>query len=109
MTKFSAPHVCRGGLKPDRFFFIVSSYRYNKFFRLPSYPPHSQLPEIVNSLSPQGQLPLGIALLSRSTAIAQTLVKNGKADLNAYDGEVICSIHKLGAASDCDEFRMRAA
>lgn len=42
----------------------------------------------MNSLSPQGQLPLGIALISQSTAIAQTLVQNGQADLNAYDGEV---------------------
>lgn len=42
----------------------------------------------MNSLSPQGQLPLGLALISRSTAIAQTLVQNGKADVNAYDAEV---------------------
>lgn len=47
-----------------------------------------QLSEIVNSLSPQGQLPLGIALMSRSTAIAQTLFQNGKADVNAYDADV---------------------
>lgn len=47
-----------------------------------------QLPEIVNSVSPQGQLPLGIALMGRSTTIAQTLVQNGKADVNAYNTEV---------------------
>ncbi|XP_037922390.1 rabankyrin-5 [Hermetia illucens] len=45
------------------------------------------LSEIVNSVSPQGQLPLGMALLSRSTGIAQTLVQNGAADVNAYDAE----------------------
>lgn len=44
--------------------------------------------EIVNSLSPQGQLPLGLALLGRSTQIAQTLVQTGKADVNAYNGDV---------------------
>lgn len=48
----------------------------------------SQLSEIVNSVSPQGQLPLGIALMGRSTAIAQTLVQNGKADVNAYNTDV---------------------
>lgn len=48
-----------------------------------------QLSEVVNSLSPQGQLPLGIALMSRNTSIAHTLVQNGKADVNAYNGEVI--------------------
>lgn len=47
-----------------------------------------QLSEIVNSVSPQGQLPLGIALMGRSTNIAQTLVQTGKADLNAYNAEV---------------------
>lgn len=49
---------------------------------------HLQLSEIVNSVSPQGQLPLGIALMGRSTAIAQTLVQTGKADVNAYNAEV---------------------
>lgn len=44
--------------------------------------------EIVNSLSKQGQLPLGLALQGRSTPIAQTLIKTGKADVNAYNGEV---------------------
>lgn len=43
---------------------------------------------MVNSLSPQGQLPLGIALMSRSSSIAETLVQNGKADVNAYNGDV---------------------
>lgn len=47
----------------------------------------------MNSLSPQGQLPLGIALMSRSAAIAQTLVQNGKADVNAYNGEVNYRFH----------------
>lgn len=42
----------------------------------------------MNSVSPQGQLPLGIALMGRSIAIAQTLVQNGKADVNAYNTEV---------------------
>lgn len=46
-----------------------------------------QLSEIVNSLSPQGQLPLQLALIGRSSAIAQTLVQTGGADINAYDGE----------------------
>ena len=43
---------------------------------------------MVNSLSPQGQLPLQLALLGRSTAIAQTLVQNGSANVNAYDANV---------------------
>uniref|UniRef100_A0A6B2EBK2 Ankyrin n=1 Tax=Phlebotomus kandelakii TaxID=1109342 RepID=A0A6B2EBK2_9DIPT len=43
------------------------------------------LSEVVNSLSPQGQLPLGLALMGRSTAIAQTLIQNGKADVNAFN------------------------
>lgn len=47
-----------------------------------------QLSEVVNSVSPQGQLPLGIALMGRSTGIAQTLVQTGKADVNAYNAEV---------------------
>lgn len=47
-----------------------------------------QLSEVANSLSPQGQLPLGIALMSRSSSIAQTLVQNGKANVNAYNGDV---------------------
>lgn len=45
-------------------------------------------PEIVNSLSAQGQLPLGLALLGRSAQIAHTLVQTGKADVNAYNGDV---------------------
>lgn len=44
--------------------------------------------QVVNSLSPQGQLPLGIALMSRSSSIAQTLLQSGKADVNAYNGDV---------------------
>lgn len=47
-----------------------------------------QLYEVVNGLSEQGQLPLGIALMSRSTSIANTLIQNGKANVNAYNGEV---------------------
>ncbi|GAB0091613.1 rabankyrin-5 [Sergentomyia squamirostris] len=45
------------------------------------------LSEVVNSLSPQGKLPLGIALMGRSSAIAQTLIENGKANVNAYDAD----------------------
>ncbi|XP_059617534.1 rabankyrin-5 [Phlebotomus argentipes] len=45
------------------------------------------LSEVVNSLSPQGQLPLGLALMGRSTAIAQTLIQNGKADVNAFNSD----------------------
>lgn len=45
-------------------------------------------PEIVNSLSAQGQLPLGLALLGRNAQIALTLVNTGKADVNAYNGDV---------------------
>lgn len=39
--------------------------------------------DIVNSLSPQGHLPLGLALIEQHTAIANTLVQNGGADVNA--------------------------
>uniref|UniRef100_A0A1B0CGM8 Putative ankyrin n=1 Tax=Lutzomyia longipalpis TaxID=7200 RepID=A0A1B0CGM8_LUTLO len=45
------------------------------------------LSEVVNSLSPQGQLPLGLALMGRSSAIAQTLIQNGKADVNAVNAD----------------------
>ncbi|XP_055542467.1 rabankyrin-5 isoform X2 [Wyeomyia smithii] len=45
------------------------------------------LTEIVNSLSPQGQLPLGLALMGRSTAIAQTLLETGGADINAFTSD----------------------
>uniref|UniRef100_A0A182Y4P8 FYVE-type domain-containing protein n=1 Tax=Anopheles stephensi TaxID=30069 RepID=A0A182Y4P8_ANOST len=48
---------------------------------------NGSLQEIVNSLSPQGQLPLGLALMGRSTAIAQTLLETGGADINAYTTE----------------------
>lgn len=54
-----------------------------------------QLSEVVDCLSPQGQLPLGMALLNRSTSIAQTLVQNGKADVNAYNGEVSAKLHSF--------------
>ena len=47
-----------------------------------------QLSEIVNSLSPQGQLPLGLALMGRSTGIAQTLLETGRADINAFTSDV---------------------
>lgn len=43
--------------------------------------------DIVNSLSPQGHLPLGLALIEQHTAIANTLVQNGGADANARNGE----------------------
>lgn len=47
-----------------------------------------QLSEVVNGLSEQGQLPLGLALMGRSTAIAQTLVDSGSANINAYNADV---------------------
>lgn len=47
-----------------------------------------QTPEVVNSLSSQGQLPLGLALIGRSKTIADTLVENGRANVNAVNGEV---------------------
>lgn len=47
-----------------------------------------QLSEIVNSLSPQGHLPLGLALTSRSAAIANTLVQNGGANINSVNADV---------------------
>lgn len=43
---------------------------------------------MVNSLSTQGQLPLGLALIGGSKTIADTLVDNGKAKVNAVNGEV---------------------
>ncbi|XP_023035868.1 rabankyrin-5 [Drosophila willistoni] len=45
------------------------------------------LPELVNSLSEHGQLPLQMALAAKNLQIAQTLVKNGSANLNAYDAD----------------------
>lgn len=42
---------------------------------------------MVNSLSPQGQLPLGMALIEQHTAIAITLVQNGGADINGRNSE----------------------
>lgn len=47
-----------------------------------------QLSEVVNSLSEHGQLPLQLALYSKNLTISQTLVKNGCANVNAYDGNV---------------------
>lgn len=47
-----------------------------------------KLPELVNAVSEQGHLPLQMALIAQNAAIAQTLVKNGSADINAYDAEV---------------------
>lgn len=47
----------------------------------------SRLQDIVNSLSPQGHLPLGLALIEQHTAIANTLVQNGGADVNARNSE----------------------
>ncbi|XP_058978821.1 rabankyrin-5 [Musca domestica] len=46
-----------------------------------------KLTEIVNSIAEQGHLPLQMALMSKSLPIAQTLVKNGAANINAYDAE----------------------
>lgn len=43
--------------------------------------------DIVNSLSPQGHLPLGLALIEQHAAIASTLVQNGGADVNARNSE----------------------
>ncbi|XP_062122617.1 rabankyrin-5 [Drosophila sulfurigaster albostrigata] len=43
------------------------------------------LPKLVNSLSENGQLPLQMALSLKNIQIAQTLVKNGCANVNAYD------------------------
>ncbi|XP_061389135.1 rabankyrin-5 [Musca vetustissima] len=45
------------------------------------------LTELVNSLGEQGYLPLQMALMRKSLPIAQTLVKNGAANINAYDAE----------------------
>ncbi|EDW37972.1 GL12350 [Drosophila persimilis] len=42
---------------------------------------------LVNSLSEQGQLPLQMALSAKNSQIAQTLVKNGRANVNAYDAK----------------------
>lgn len=47
-----------------------------------------QLSEVVNSLSEHGQLPLQLALYSKNLQISQTLVKNGCANVNAYDANV---------------------
>lgn len=47
----------------------------------------NSLPELVNSLSEHGQLPLQMALSAKSVQIAQTLVNNGSANVNAYDAK----------------------
>lgn len=41
----------------------------------------------MNSISPEGHLPLGLALMLKSLTIGQTLVQNGKADVNAHNAE----------------------
>ncbi|XP_011188184.2 rabankyrin-5 isoform X1 [Zeugodacus cucurbitae] len=62
----------------------------------------SKLPEICNSLSDQGQLPLQLALTAKSISIAQTLVKNGSADINAYDAEGFSLL--MRSIKNVDEF-----
>lgn len=47
-----------------------------------------QIAEFSNCISDQGYLPLQLALTSKNLAIAETLVKNGFANINAYDAEV---------------------
>ncbi|XP_055377542.1 rabankyrin-5 [Condylostylus longicornis] len=47
----------------------------------------SSLNEVVNSISPQGQLPLQLALLRKNETIAKNLVENGSANINAYTAE----------------------
>ncbi|EDV98551.1 GH22346 [Drosophila grimshawi] len=49
--------------------------------------PQLKLPELVNSLSEHGQLPLQMALSAKNIQIAKTLVNNGSADVNAYDAK----------------------
>lgn len=71
-----------------RWFFEMFRTFFNQIISFLIFVSFLQLSEVVNSLSPQGQLPLGIALMSRSSSIAQTLVQNGKADVNAYNGDV---------------------
>ncbi|XP_064544438.1 rabankyrin-5 isoform X1 [Drosophila montana] len=48
---------------------------------------NTMLPELVNSLSEHGQLPLQMALSAKSNQIAHTLVNNASANVNAYDAE----------------------
>ncbi|XP_055853313.1 rabankyrin-5 [Episyrphus balteatus] len=60
------------------------------------------LPELVNSLSLQGQLPLQMSLLARNLAISEQLVKNGGANINAYDAEG--STLLIDAIKRADEF-----
>ncbi|XP_017848794.1 rabankyrin-5 [Drosophila busckii] len=47
----------------------------------------TMLPDLVDSLSECGHLPLQIALSAKHIQIAQTLVKNGCANINAYDAD----------------------
>ncbi|XP_070143494.1 rabankyrin-5 isoform X3 [Drosophila kikkawai] len=47
----------------------------------------SGLPELVNSFSENGLLPLQMALAAKNVRIAQTLVKHGLANINAMDIE----------------------
>ncbi|KAI9579988.1 rabankyrin-5 [Glossina fuscipes] len=47
----------------------------------------AKLPELVNAVSDQGVLPLQMALVARNVPIAQTLVTNGHANVNAYDAQ----------------------
>ncbi|XP_030370136.1 rabankyrin-5 isoform X2 [Scaptodrosophila lebanonensis] len=60
------------------------------------------LPELVNVLSEDGQLPLQMALCAKNLAIAQTLIKNGNADVNAYDAKG--STLLIDAVTRSDEF-----
>lgn len=62
--------------------FLIKKITITRLFTL------FQTPEVVNSLSSQGQLPLGLALNGGSKAIADTLVDIGHADINAINGEV---------------------
>ncbi|XP_034475641.1 rabankyrin-5 [Drosophila innubila] len=60
------------------------------------------LPELVNSLSENGQLPLQMALSAKNIPIAQTLVKNGSANLNAYDANGLTLL--MDAVKRADHF-----
>ncbi|KAH8359865.1 hypothetical protein KR093_009250, partial [Drosophila rubida] len=60
------------------------------------------LPELVNSLSENGQLPLQMALSLKNIQIAQTLVKNGCASVNAYDSNGLTLL--IDAVKRADHF-----
>ncbi|XP_018794281.1 PREDICTED: rabankyrin-5 [Bactrocera latifrons] len=62
----------------------------------------NKLSEICNSISDQGQLPLQLALTAKHLSIAETLVKNGFADINAYDAEGLTLL--IRSVKDIDEF-----